>query len=206
MSSFRFQARYALLTYAQCGDLDAFVVSDHLSSLGGECIIGRENHADEGIHLHAFVDFGSKFSTRDVRVFDVQGHHPNVEPSRGRPAGGYDYAIKDGDVVAGGLERPKDPGGVGVSKTTEKWSTIVSAQTRDEFWALLAELDPSAMVRSFTQCRAYADHRYRETRDSYVTPDSISIDTGHVDGLDEWVVSNIVGHRRGGMYLWAFFS
>ncbi|UJO02129.1 Rep [Bat associated gemykibivirus 1] len=95
--SFKFQARYVLLTYAQCGDLDPWVVSDHLSSLGAECIIGRENHSDGGIHLHAFVDFGKRFSTRNVQKFDVGGCHPNIEPSKGRPWAGYDYAIKDGD-------------------------------------------------------------------------------------------------------------
>lgn len=45
---FRFAARFALLTYAQCGDLDPFAVNDHLGSLGAECIVGRENHGDGG--------------------------------------------------------------------------------------------------------------------------------------------------------------
>ena len=101
MSTFRFQARYALLTYAQCGDLDPFAVVNHLAELGAECIIGRENHSDGGLHLHAFVDFGRKYRTRNTRAFDVQGCHPNVSPSRGTPEEGFDYAIKDGDVVAG---------------------------------------------------------------------------------------------------------
>lgn len=101
--SFRFQARYALLTYAQCGDLDPWAVNDHLAELGAECIIAREVHADGGTHLHAFVDFGRKFRTQRTDVFDVGDHHPNISPSYGTPEKGFDYAIKDGDVVAGGL-------------------------------------------------------------------------------------------------------
>lgn len=61
MSSFSFNARYALLTYAQCGDLDPFAVSDHFTELGAECIVAREDHADGGTHLHSFVDFGRKY-------------------------------------------------------------------------------------------------------------------------------------------------
>jgi len=37
---FSFNARYVLLTYAQCGDLDAWAVNDPLAFLGAECIIG----------------------------------------------------------------------------------------------------------------------------------------------------------------------
>ena len=38
-----------------------------------------------GLHLHAFVDFGRKYRTRNTRAFDVEGCHPNVSPSRGTP-------------------------------------------------------------------------------------------------------------------------
>ena len=54
---FNFNARYALLTYSQCGDLDGWEVSNHFTKLRAECIVAREAHADGGIHLHAFVDF-----------------------------------------------------------------------------------------------------------------------------------------------------
>lgn len=198
MSSFRFQARYALITYAQCGSLDPFEVSNHFSSLGAECIIGRETHADGGHHLHAFIDFGKKFNSRNTRIFDVGGCHPNIEQSRGQPWTGYDYAIKDGNVVAGGLERPIDTGRERLPSTLDKWTTITSAETVDEFWKLLQELDPCAMVRSFTQCRAYADHKYRVCREPYVTPAGLNIDTSRMGELDEWVTANLQGHTPGG--------
>ena len=102
-AKFRFQARYALLTYAQCGELDPFRVVEHLGSLRAECIIGRESHVTGGLHLHAFVGWERKFSTRDCRAFDVDGHHPNIVASYGTPESGWDYACKEGDIVAGGL-------------------------------------------------------------------------------------------------------
>jgi len=193
---FRFQARYALLTYAQCGDLDPFLVVDHLSGLGAECIIGRENHADGGLHLHAFVDFGKQYRTSNVQAFDVEGFHPNVSPSRGRPGEGYDYAVKDGDIVAGGLERPD---GKRVSSTGGEWSTLLSAESEQDFWRLCEELVPRDMVRSFTSFYAFAQWRFAPKPPIYEQPVGITIETSHVAELDDWVRENVEGHRGRGV-------
>jgi len=195
MPSFRFQARYALLTYPQCGHLDPFAVVDHLAGLGAECIIGRENHADGGIHLHAFVDFGVKYRSRNPRAFDVNGCHPNVSPSRGKPEEGYDYAIKDGDVVAGGLERP---GGGRVDATNGVWAEIVNASDEQEFWSLCESLAPRSLVTSFTQLRAYAAWKFPPIRVEYETPAGINIDTSWVVELDRWVQHNLGQDQTGG--------
>ena len=105
--TFHCNARYFLLTYSQCGELDPWKVSDHLGELRGECIVAREAHADGGTHLHAFVDFGRKFRSRRTSIFDVDNHHPNVSATHSTPREGFDYACKDGDIVAGGLGRPE---------------------------------------------------------------------------------------------------
>ena len=102
--TFNFNAKYVLLTYAQCGDLDPWAVVDHLAELRAECIIGREAHADGGTHLHCFAHFDRKFRSRRADVFDVLGCHPNVSPTYTTPQAGWDYACKDGDIVAGGLQ------------------------------------------------------------------------------------------------------
>ncbi|UJO02125.1 Rep [Molossus molossus associated gemykibivirus 5] len=100
--------RYALLTYAQCGDLDPWAIVHLFTGLRAECIVGREAHQDEGIHLHVFVDFGRVFRSRRTDAFDVEGRHPNVQHVNRTPWVAYDYAIKEGDVVAGGAERPPE--------------------------------------------------------------------------------------------------
>lgn len=194
MSSFRFQARYALLTYAQCGDLDPFAVVNHLAELGAECIIGRENHSDGGLHLHAFVDFGRKYRTRNTRAFDVEGCHPNVSPSRGTPEEGYDYAIKDGDVVAGGLERPA---GSGLASNGDVWPEIINAKDESEFWSLCESLAPRALVTQFTQLRAFAAWKFPPIRVPYETPEGIIIDTSWVAELDSWVRDNLKSSQTG---------
>ncbi|AJD07460.1 replication-associated protein [Odonata associated gemycircularvirus 1] len=191
MPSFCTNARHFLITYAQCGDLSEWNVLDKFSSLGAECIIAREYHADLGLHLHVFVDFGRKFRSRKTDIFDVDGRHPNIKRSWGTPEKGYDYAIKDGEVVAGGLERPDGVHGSG--KTFDLWSQVAGAEDRGEFWRLVEELDPKALCCSFTQLSKFADWRFAEVVADYESPGGIGFVPGDVDGRDSWVESAGLG-------------
>lgn len=190
--STRWQFRYCLLTYAQCGDLDPFNVVNALSDLGAECIIGRESHEDGGIHLHAFVDFGRKFRSRNVKIFDVDGRHPNVEPTRSTPSAGWDYATKDGDICAGGLERPQTQ-----PRDETVWANIVKASDADEFWRLCESLAPRDFICRFPSLKSYSEWRYKPTPIPYERPRGIQIDTRAFPELDEWVQSNIVRPLEG---------
>ena len=126
---FRFAAKYGLLTYSALGtdsnsvaDLGAKIVI-MLGDLGAECIVGRESHLDGGLHLHAFFMFGRKFESRNVRIFDVDGHHPNIVRGYKDARAGCAYAIKEGDVVGGGL----DPDSLGTEVDTSGgvWATLL---------------------------------------------------------------------------------
>nr|UBQ66236.1 Rep protein [crane CRESS-DNA virus] len=197
MPRFQFQSRYVLLTYAQCGQLDAFRVMDVISALAGECIIGREHHEDGGLHLHVFVDFGRKFRSRKADVFDVEGFHPNISKSYGSPEKGYDYAIKDGDVICGGLARPEPTsGGDGNGKTHLIWSQITQAETRELFWELVHQLDPKAAVTSFPALQKYCDWKYRYNPPEYESPTNVEFFGGDIDGRDDWLLQSGIGGER----------
>lgn len=157
-ANFRAQTRYVLLTYAQCGDLDHWAVHDVITSYPAECLIGREDHADGGVHLHAFVDFGRRVNLRDARRFDVDGYHPNIQPCGRTPQKMLDYAIKDGDVVAGALSPSiRDL----ISRTDNVWARIADAASVEEFWELVRELAPRALLCNHQSLRAYAEWHYR---------------------------------------------
>lgn len=194
MSNVRLRFRYVLLTYAQCGDLDPVAVAEHLGGMGAEFIIGRESHADGGIHFHAFAMWKRRFESRNVRVFDVAGCHPNIKPVGRTPEAAYDYAIKEGDVVGGELARP---GGDSVPEAGGKWATIVAATSRDEFFDLVAQLDPRTLCTAFGNLVKYADHKYREERLPYSSPDGITFCTDRSPELDDWVQRNLVGDYVG---------
>lgn len=192
-SPFITNGRYFLLTYSQCGDLDEWAIVNHLSTLGCECIIAREDHADGGSHLHAFVDAGRKFRSRRPDIFDVGGKHCNITPSRGNPGGGYDYAIKDGEVVAGGLGRPS---GGGISTSSTPWHWIVSANSVDEFWGLARELDPKVVITNFANLQRYAAAEYVDD-DEYTHPSRFEFELGMVPQLVEWRELNLENHGGG---------
>jgi len=186
-------SKYVLLTYSQCGDLDEWHVSDMLSALGAECIVARELHNKTGgFHLHVFVDFGRKFRTRRVDIFDVDGRHPNVSPSRGTPEKGYDYATKDGDIVAGGLERPQPRGGMSIG--AHRVSNIAHlCEDTNEFLELFDEMDRGTLWKSFTNIRAYSDWRHAVEPEAYTSPATAEFVGGEADGRDEWVAQSGIG-------------
>lgn len=187
---FEFRARYGLLTYAQCGDLDPHAVCEHLGRLGAECIIGREDHEDGGVHLHAFCMWEGEYRTRSQRQFDVDGCHPNIVRGYGTPEKGYDYAIKDGDVVAGGLERPS---GVRVSASRDPWPDIILSESREQFFEAVSQLAPRSLCTSFTSLRAYADWKYRESPEPYRTPEGVLFREDLPWQLSDWVQQNLGG-------------
>lgn len=192
-------SRYVLLTYAQCGELDPFGVMDHISGLAGECIIGREYHDDGGIHLHVFCDFGRKFRSRRVDVFDVGGKHPNVVPSYGTPEKGWDYATKDGDVVCGGLGRPGKPARGDLDGETDSlWTRITEATSRDEFWQLVHQYDPRAAVTSFPAISKYCDWKFAYHPPAYESPAGATYTSGEFDGRDDWLRQANLGSAGSG--------
>lgn len=183
MSSFTLQARYALLTYAQCGALDPSEVGSMLDGLQAEYIIGRESHADGGTHLHCFVDFGRRFRSRRTDIFDVGGHHPNISASRGKPEEGYDYAIKDGCIVGGTLIRPEP---TGKAKHGIDWSILLQAKDRDEFLSLAQSHAPGLFWRSFNSLYAAATWYYRVPEEPYVSPSHFQWSLDEYPELVQW--------------------
>lgn len=199
MSNFTFHSRYGLITYAQCDGLDPSDVCNHFTSLGAECIIAREDHADGGTHLHVFADFERKRRFRRADIFDVRGYHPNIEPSRGNPGCGWDYATKDGDIVAGGLERPSNgANGSAVHRKDNIMADLVAIEDVDEFWKAVQDLAPGLLLRNFPSLNSYASWRFRPRISEYQTPVGVRFDGPQLPELDEWSSSNIERDHGGG--------
>jgi len=184
--------RYALITYSQCGDLQPQSVVSHFDKLGALVIIGRETHSDGGTHLHVFADFQRKFRSRQTSVFDVDGRHPNLSPSKGTPEKGYDYAIKDGDIVGGSLERPQSRRG-GNGSISDKWSIIADATSREDFWRLAHELDPKSAICSFGQLQKWCDWKFAPVRPPYEHPTGIEFVESDSDGRHSWLRQSGIG-------------
>lgn len=193
MPTFDFHSRYGLFTYSQCNGLDPHDVVLHFTSLGAECIIGREDHADGGTHLHAFVDFGRKRRFRRHVFADVGLFHPNIAPSRGTPGTAYDYAIKDGDVVGGGLERPDDRTTRGRADGSDgnTMGQLVAIEDEQEFWETCKRLAPGLLLRSFPSLVAYAKWRFAASVQQYSHPCELVFRHDLISELVIWREENL---------------
>lgn len=96
---FRFCSKRIFLTYPQC-DLTAEQLHNHFTQQGTVkyCIIAQELHANGDPHRHALIEYEDKLQFRDVRKFDVQGHHPSIERPRNWMAS-LNYCKKDNEFV-----------------------------------------------------------------------------------------------------------
>lgn len=192
-------AKYCLLTYPQVPEQEDETFADAARELftseriAALYVIGRELHADGGVHFHCFLDFGRQFSSRDTRIFDIRGQHPNILRVGRTPRRSYDYAIKDGDIrgQSEGYLGPPDTPRREQGERSSDWATIVSAETRDDFFELVRSLQPRALACSFVSLARYADWRFRPTPTPYQHPEDWSFRLDRYQVLLDWAEENI---------------
>jgi hypothetical protein len=88
------------LTYPQA-DIEHARLIEHLQSIKPVvwARVARERHEDGNWHSHCIVRFGARVRTRsNMRLFDVNGHHPNIQVPR-RIGDVLKYCAKDGDYI-----------------------------------------------------------------------------------------------------------
>lgn len=109
---FRFQASRAFLTYAQCplskDDILTALQQNRAFELA-KWHIGREQHEDGNYHIHALLEFATKFNTRNPRAFDIGNYHPNIAPVKASKADlirVYRYVEKEDEEPLSNWERP----------------------------------------------------------------------------------------------------
>lgn len=116
---FKFDSTSFFLTYPQ-SDLDNQHVIDAINAIcelewARAC---RELHEDGQPHTHVVGKFKRRFQSRNERIFDIQGRHPNIQPIRSIPRA-IDYVSKDGDYI--------DYGTVPSAKAKRTWTHILEA-------------------------------------------------------------------------------
>ena len=110
---------------------------------------------------------------REMSVYSMWTDAANISPIRRTPEAAYDYAIKDGDVVAGGLERPSRDS---LASAGSKWAEIIAATTRDQF----LNASRAGSSRIMHQLHQYPDVCGMEVPTQpcqYESPGGISFDT-----------------------------
>jgi len=178
--AFRFNAKRIFLTYPRC-DAERETVRDLLvSTLGCQYYcVARESHVDGGYHLHAYGEWTTPFSTRDVRLFDVGGCHPNIQPVRSTKRV-LEYIRKSDSEALANVES-LDGGRVHYG------SILAEAEGGDDFLARVAERYPRDYVLCYERLEAFRRAKYPEARIEYVPRYTDFVH--EPDGLREWKLS-----------------
>jgi len=113
---FRVNAKCVMLTYAQCGKLDAkelYTIMNSRWPVKGY-LIGRERHADGSPHLHGYFEFVNKLDVKNATAFDVKCNdlegkpvtlHPNVRTVKhGKREAVMHYVMKEGNFIQDKLD------------------------------------------------------------------------------------------------------
>ncbi|UDN67450.1 replication-associated protein [robinz virus RP_258] len=185
---FDFHAKRAFLTYAQCGDIEKEDLRDFLVEEKNVewYIIGKETHADGGLHLHAYVEWTRQQRIRDARHFDFREVHPNWQPVR-RPVECQKYCVKDGDYIAN----------MEIAKTKRTYGEIIAgASSKAEFLVQVEEAYPRDMVINLERVRAFAEWKYNVEPEAYVS----NVDTESwivPEELERWFEDNVVQRPLG---------
>lgn len=133
MPTFKYDSQTAFLTYPQC-DLGINELIDELRKVQDIlwARVCREKHDDGNPHLHAVLKFTKRVQSRQARIFDVKGYHPNIQSVRSIKKS-LDYVAKDGEFTDIG---PVPTAGSAMD-VTAIWELAANG-TEEEYWKAAA--------------------------------------------------------------------
>lgn len=163
--NFGYDGRNVFLTYPQCGDLSRERLRDFLVGELGvrQFLIGRELHDDGQPHLHAYAAWDTRRRFKSARVFDVDGHHPNIQKPRSAKAVA-EYCKKYDVEALRNFEIAKlvaDSGGTG-------WRAILrECPDKSTFLARVEEHYPGTLCTKLGQLLEFCEWRFGSNRCEY---------------------------------------
>lgn len=202
---FRLRAKNILLTYAQIQDgaSPSFFERERahfefIEQVNGTPLCyraGRELHEDGGVHLHVFISWDKPFSTRNERIFDFAGAHPNIAPVSRTPRKSWDYAGKDGDII---FEHGLPPGKDGAARSGRDsiFDEAVSCTTKEEFLECIRKGAPRDYVLYRDSLERFCERQFRPPCPTYTSPEFSVLDSHRVDGAVGELRLGVTGEGR----------
>lgn len=183
--NFRISAKNVLLTYPQANGEQYSIESLRLFLLDAAphiqyYTICEERHDDEGRHFHAFITFARKFSSRNVRIFDWEGKHPNIDTAIRSIRNSITYCKKDGNFVT---THPEP-----IAKQTYG-DILATATTAQEAIDLIKIWYPRDWVLYGDRLRTNLDNHYRAPQPEYTTPENVRFN--NIPGLADWLDNEV---------------
>ena len=102
---FMIGAKGWFLTYPKCSLSKEEVLEALKEKRKGlqQIVVSRELHEDGSPHIHCYLYYGTQFTCKNERFFDIAGHHPNVQSAKSLKAV-QSYIKKDGDFIQEGID------------------------------------------------------------------------------------------------------
>lgn len=129
-STFKFDSQTAFLTYPHC-ELEHAVIVEALKRVKdiAWARVCSELHEDGSPHRHVVVKFVSRVQSRNSRIFDVCGKHPNLQSVRSISKS-LAYVAKDGEFTDYGPVPADGPG------EEPNWLDIAATMSEGEYYML----------------------------------------------------------------------
>lgn len=172
----RYSARYLLLVYNKPScRFDPLEIHRLVSQEQAQCTIVRQLHSDGTFNYLAFVDFaGKRFQTRNLALFDIQGHHPKWTQVRSSPWDTLDNVIASGEVVWNGIYRETRK----EADDCDAQATIPGSSNSWEYLGSVSDDEDLAEILKGTGTISTplpATSRYMESRDVAKEPEKVKI-------------------------------
>lgn len=158
------------------------------------CRLGRERHSDAGIHYHIYLGFDKIVTINSSTAFDYFGAHGNIKSVRRTPNKVFDYVGKDGDIRLEHGEPPADARSRG-EDNSNKWSDIISRDTKEEFLSAFRQQAPRDWLLSNQRILEYANLYYPEEKPEYEAP-PITVERERYPEISEWENQAAIGDLR----------
>jgi len=199
---FQLCSKNILLTYAQC-NLSKQTVLERLRLLCDTVYItvSEELHEDGRPHIHAYLALDTPFRSRNERIFDIGGFHPNIVSNIRAPAKCKDYVQKHGNFVEEG-EPPA---------LKRKWDELNDTTSKAEFLSTALEISPRDYYMNLERLQYAANYKFKYSAPEYVH--DITLQFNITDDMKTWVEQRmerdrpqsliLVGESRTGKTKWA---
>ena len=163
------------------------------------CRLGRERHADGGIHYHIYLGFDKIVTVNSATAFDYFGTHGDIKSVRRTPHKVFDYVGKDGDIRLEHGEPPADARSR-ERDDSNKWADIISCDTKESFLSAVRQQAPRDWLLSNQRILEYANLYYPEEKPEYEAP-SITVERERYPEISEWENQAAIGDNRPERYV-----
>lgn len=210
---FEKQAKAFLLTYSQLSDDAQSAFFSRASAHYGfitetlrapNCYrLCRERHEDDGVHVHCYVSFDTAVRIQSQFRLDFGGSHPNIRSvSRGHRRT-FDYAGKDGDIIAE-FGQPPPPLSNGADKDGGVWAEALCRQNKTDFYDVLRRGAPKHYILYHQQISSFADKHFEQCEEEYRSPTFVDLSGRRLECFTDQadIGNNVGGHRRKSLILW----